>query len=505
MIFKECTISLVLPFEYSTSCCGLTDMGEKEDLSEYFSEKETHPRWLTPFGERLFTDSEYGIMRCFELKNEKRKIIGLSQRNSYIYRVTRGNFQDCFKIDHIRVWFWKNGKAFITIQISAQNLEENDVLDLKKILTDIRARHKVEYTEKIARDKEITKQFSIKDLVSGSGDERSLFSLIDSVCPKIGESEMFCTFGKSYSITYGAVDSISEDTLPAYLECLRLDSGSKYRGEKKIPEDRYYINRYGLHWGISEKSLIVLGNCKNEFLENGGLRYSVFNGYIMLYQYYLCIYIDCMKAQQEYRISKEKLTRNNKALIQNWMELDNCLDELTVEEHINCIFLKYLCNNVWKLQKLAADIHDEYLPYLIKNSDYNVFISYRREGGFYLARLLYELLEKRGKTPFLDVERLRTGRFDKQLYTAIDRCENVIVILSKGSLQHFSDSKEDWFRNEIEYSIKKEKNIIPVLMEKFEYPDNLPEGMKEFPKHNGISSMPEHFNSVIEKIIDFLK
>lgn len=505
MIFKECTISLVLPFEYSASCCELADMKEKEGLREYFFEKKMHPKWLNTFGERLFTDQEDGIVRCFELKNEMRKIIGLSQRNSYIYKVVKGNFQASFKIDHIRAWFWKNGKAFITIQISARNLEENDVLDLKKILTDIKTRYTVEYTEKIARDKEVVRQFIIKELVSGGGDQKSLFSLIGSVHPKVRESEMFCTFGKSYSITYGAMDSISENNLSVYLECLRMDSGSKYLGEKKIPENKHYVNRYGLHWGISERSLIVLGNCQNVFLENGGLHHSVFQGYMMLYQYYLCIYIECMKAQQEYRISKEKLTRNNKALIQSWMELDNCLDELTVEEHINCIFLEYLCNNVWKLQRLATDIHDEYLPYLIKNSDYNVFISYRREGGFYLARLLYELLEKRGKTPFLDVERLRTGRFDKQLYTAIDHCENVIVILSKGSLEHFSDSKEDWFRNEIEYSIKKEKKIIPVLMEKFEYPNNLPEGMKEFPKHNGILSTPQHFNSVIEKIIDFLE
>ena len=88
----------------------------------------------------------------------------------------------------------------------------------------------------------------------------------------------------------------------------------------------------------------------------------------------------------------------------------------------------------------------------------DVFISYRRDGGFALARLLYECLHKEGISTFLDLEELRAGAFNTKLYEAIDSAENFVIVLPPNSLDRCADPN-DWVRLEIEHAIKQKKNI----------------------------------------------
>ena len=60
---------------------------------------------------------------------------------------------------------------------------------------------------------------------------------------------------------------------------------------------------------------------------------------------------------------------------------------------------------------------------------YKVFISYRREGGGDLARHIYERLDKVGVSTFFDIEEMRAGKFNKQLYKFIDECEKFVLVL----------------------------------------------------------------------------
>ena len=50
---------------------------------------------------------------------------------------------------------------------------------------------------------------------------------------------------------------------------------------------------------------------------------------------------------------------------------------------------------------------------------YDIFISYRREGGDMLAHILYERLTEKGYTVFQDIEVLRSGKFNTELYEKI--------------------------------------------------------------------------------------
>ena len=68
------------------------------------------------------------------------------------------------------------------------------------------------------------------------------------------------------------------------------------------------------------------------------------------------------------------------------------------------------------------------------NLDYQIFVSYRREGGESLAALLYERLTRMGYRVFYDVESLRSGDFNEKLLGVIEKCEDVLVVLPPNGL-----------------------------------------------------------------------
>ncbi len=82
------------------------------------------------------------------------------------------------------------------------------------------------------------------------------------------------------------------------------------------------------------------------------------------------------------------------------------------------------------------------------SNHYDVFISYRRDGGEEAARLIRNSLKERGYRVFLDTESLRSGQFDKELYRVIEEAKDVVVILPPNGLDRCSN-EGDWLRLEI--------------------------------------------------------
>lgn len=119
-----------------------------------------------------------------------------------------------------------------------------------------------------------------------------------------------------------------------------------------------------------------------------------------------------------------------------------------------------------------------------------IFISYRRDGGEFFGKILHDKLTDKGYNVFFDVESLRSGLFDEQLYEKIDECNDFLLILSPNALDRCIN-EGDWVKNEIAYAIKQDKNIVPVLMRGFEWPDILPSDLEKLPTYQS-----EIFNSV---------
>ncbi len=132
-----------------------------------------------------------------------------------------------------------------------------------------------------------------------------------------------------------------------------------------------------------------------------------------------------------------------------------------------------------------------------------LFISYRREDGSYLARLLYDRLVAKGFIVFYDIESLGSGRFDTRILERIEECDNFILILSPRALDRCVN-EDDWVRREITHALKHNKKIIPALMKGFSFPDNLPKDLETIPQINAVpfDSM-DFMDARIDKLISF--
>lgn len=110
---------------------------------------------------------------------------------------------------------------------------------------------------------------------------------------------------------------------------------------------------------------------------------------------------------------------------------------------------------------------------------YDIFISYRRQGGAEKARPLKSELERRGYRVFLDFDELKDGVFDQRIMNAIDEAPIFLIILSANSLDRCCND-DDWVRKEIEYAVEKKKHFVPINPNKeFNgFPANVPENVK---------------------------
>jgi len=133
---------------------------------------------------------------------------------------------------------------------------------------------------------------------------------------------------------------------------------------------------------------------------------------------------------------------------------------------------------------------------------YDIFISYRRDGGQETARILRDSLTERGYKVFFDVESLRSGAFNTRLYSVIEECTDFIIVLSPNALDRCVN-EDDWVRKEVEHALKKKKNVIPILLRNFEFPADLPESMDALRYQNGLAANMEYYDAFVDKLVTF--
>lgn len=122
--------------------------------------------------------------------------------------------------------------------------------------------------------------------------------------------------------------------------------------------------------------------------------------------------------------------------------------------------------------------------------EYDIFISYRHEGGREIARVIKAELEKMGFSVFLDFDELNDGHFEKYIIQAIDSSSVFMLVLSPNALDLCID-EGDWVRKEIEYAIKRNCHIVPINPDqKFVgYPNALPETIQKVLPNHQISDL----------------
>lgn len=134
-----------------------------------------------------------------------------------------------------------------------------------------------------------------------------------------------------------------------------------------------------------------------------------------------------------------------------------------------------------------------------------IFISYRRQGGDLAAKLIGEVLKNHGYTVFYDYDSIKGEYFDERIKNAITNCNDFLLILPPNALDRCNDDK-DWVRFEIKCALNFKKNIIPIILPGFSFPDVLPKDISEVKRINAIIFSLPHFNrSVIPSIIERLR
>ena len=107
---------------------------------------------------------------------------------------------------------------------------------------------------------------------------------------------------------------------------------------------------------------------------------------------------------------------------------------------------------------------------------YDIFISYRRDGGADIARQIQLVLENYGYKVFLDYDSANTDSFEKKIKSGIAEAPIFLFVLSNGSLGRCCNDG-DWVRKEIEYAFELQKNIVPVNPDREfrDFPNECPE------------------------------
>ncbi|MCP4143562.1 MAG: tetratricopeptide repeat protein [Chloroflexi bacterium] len=136
-----------------------------------------------------------------------------------------------------------------------------------------------------------------------------------------------------------------------------------------------------------------------------------------------------------------------------------------------------------------------------------VFISYRRT-NFCTALAVYQDLTKHGYDCFFDYESIDSGDFEKVIFENIQHRAHFVLILSPSALERLKEPKSV-MRREVELAIDEQRNIVPVMMESFDFGSPSAKAalrgkLEALSSYNGLKFVPEYIFAGMEKLRRFL-
>ena len=132
-----------------------------------------------------------------------------------------------------------------------------------------------------------------------------------------------------------------------------------------------------------------------------------------------------------------------------------------------------------------------------------VFICYRRT-NCYTALAVYQDLTQHGYDVFFDYQSIDSGDFEKVIVENIKAKAHFLVILSPSALERCKEPG-DWLRLEIETAIEESRNIVPLMMEGFDFgspavKQALSGKLAVLPRYNGLRLYVDYFFDAMEKL-----
>jgi hypothetical protein len=107
----------------------------------------------------------------------------------------------------------------------------------------------------------------------------------------------------------------------------------------------------------------------------------------------------------------------------------------------------------------------------MRRIDRTVFVSYRHTDAAW-ALSIFQDLTQHGYDVFIDYDGIASGSFETIILENIRSRAHFLVLLTPTALERCADPK-DWMRREIEAALDSRRNIIPVMLEGFDFSNYL--------------------------------
>lgn len=144
---------------------------------------------------------------------------------------------------------------------------------------------------------------------------------------------------------------------------------------------------------------------------------------------------------------------------------------------------------------------------MAKEKTYDVFISYRRQGGAVKAELTKDELAKRGfreSRMFMDTRSLSSGNYMDIILKAVEQSRNIVVIITKDCLKGLTENSP--WAQEIAYAIAQGKTIVPVYFDGITEIDRevLPESIKRLSFENAVIYVHQYADASFDRLAERL-
>jgi hypothetical protein len=133
-----------------------------------------------------------------------------------------------------------------------------------------------------------------------------------------------------------------------------------------------------------------------------------------------------------------------------------------------------------------------------------IFVSYRRtDGAWGLA--IFQDLAQHGYDVFIDYDGIASGNFEAVILENIRARAHFLVLLTPTALSCCGDPN-DWMRREIEAAVDSQRNIVPLMLEGFDFStpavaNRLTGKLAALKDYNGLEiPKPRFFSSEMERL-----
>ena len=136
-----------------------------------------------------------------------------------------------------------------------------------------------------------------------------------------------------------------------------------------------------------------------------------------------------------------------------------------------------------------------------------VFLSYRRTNIF-LALAIFQNLTHHGYDVFFDYNGIASGDFERVILGNITARAHFLVVLTPSALERCT-APHDWLRREIETAMDNQRNIVPLMLEGFDFEaptisNQLTGKLAALKRYNGLNVPADYFDAAMARLRQYL-